>query len=89
MAHTKTAEVPASAQPGYTIRKHDRNWKVIDPADRLVCITLYKKGREGSHPPPRTLGQRHAPATAEAHARGSRSMWHVGAPTRERSLPRD
>lgn len=44
MARTQTAEAPAAAQPGYTIRKHDRNWKVIDPWGQLVCITLYKKG---------------------------------------------
>lgn len=44
MARTQTAEATAATQPGYTIRKHDRNWKVMDPAGRLVCITLYKKG---------------------------------------------
>jgi hypothetical protein len=44
MARTQTPEAPAAAQPGYTIRKHDRNWKVMDPAGQLVCITLYKKG---------------------------------------------
>jgi hypothetical protein len=44
MARTRTAEAPAAAQPGFTIRKHDRNWKVMDPAGQLVCITLYKKG---------------------------------------------
>lgn len=42
MARTKTAEAPA--RPGYTILKYGRNWKVIDPAEQLVCITLYKKG---------------------------------------------
>lgn len=45
MARTMTAEAPAAQpQPGYTIRKHDRNWKVMDPAGQLVCITLCKKG---------------------------------------------
>jgi hypothetical protein len=44
MTRTQTAEAPAAAQPGYSIRKHDRNWKVMDPAGQLVCITLYKKG---------------------------------------------
>ena len=46
MARTKTAAAPATAQPqpGDTIRKHSRSWKVIDPAGQLVCITLYKKG---------------------------------------------
>lgn len=44
MARTRTAEAPAAARPGYTLLKHGRNWKVIDPAEQLVCITLYKKG---------------------------------------------
>jgi hypothetical protein len=46
MARPQTAEAPADTQPqpGYTIRKHSRSWKVIDPAGQLVCITLYKKG---------------------------------------------
>lgn len=44
MARTQITEVPAATQPGYTIRKHNRNWKVMDPAGQLVCITLYKKG---------------------------------------------
>jgi hypothetical protein len=44
MARTRTAEAPAAAQLGYTIPKHDRNWKVMDPAGQLVCITLYTKG---------------------------------------------
>jgi hypothetical protein len=43
MARTQTAEAPAAAQPGYTILKHNRNWKVMDPAGQLVCITVYKK----------------------------------------------
>jgi hypothetical protein len=32
------------SQRGYTIRSHGRNWRVIDPAGQLVCITVYKKG---------------------------------------------
>jgi hypothetical protein len=43
MDRTQTAEAPA-AQPGYTIEKWDRSWKVIDPRGELVCLTVYKKG---------------------------------------------
>lgn len=43
MARTQT-EAPAAAQPGYTILKHSRSWKVLDPTGQLVCLTLYKKG---------------------------------------------
>jgi hypothetical protein len=39
------SEAPAAQpQPGYNIRKHSPNRKVIDPRDQLVCITLYKQG---------------------------------------------
>lgn len=31
-------------QPGYTIRKKDRNWAVLDPQGQLVCLTVYKRG---------------------------------------------
>ena len=31
-------------QPGYTIRKKDRNWAVIDPQGQLVRLTVYKRG---------------------------------------------
>ena len=31
-------------QPGYTIRKKDRNWAVLDPRGQLVCLTVYKRG---------------------------------------------
>jgi hypothetical protein len=45
MTRTQTAATPAAQpQPGYTIRKHSCNRKVIDPAGLRVCITLYKKG---------------------------------------------
>ena len=38
-------EAPApEQQPGYTIRKRDRDWMVFDPAGELVCITVYKRG---------------------------------------------
>lgn len=41
----RNAQAPAAQpRPGYTIRKHGRNWKVIDPAGALVCITVYKRG---------------------------------------------
>lgn len=41
---TAPAPAPVNPQPGYTIRSHGRNWRVIDPAGQLVCITVYKKG---------------------------------------------
>ena len=46
MPRKQIAAAPATpdAQPGYTIRSHGRNWRVIDPAGQLVCITVYKKG---------------------------------------------
>jgi hypothetical protein len=45
MAETQTIAAPAAdPQRGYTIRSHGRNWRVIDPASQLVCITVYKKG---------------------------------------------
>jgi hypothetical protein len=31
-------------QPGYTIEKWDRSWKVLDPSGELVCLTVYKRG---------------------------------------------
>jgi hypothetical protein len=31
-------------QHGYTIRKKDRNWAVLDPQGQLVCLTVYKRG---------------------------------------------
>lgn len=46
MADTQTA-APAAPQPaGYSIvkQRHSRFWEVRDPADELVCITVYKKG---------------------------------------------
>jgi hypothetical protein len=33
-----------AAQAGYTIRKKDRNWMVLDPQGQLVCLTVYKRG---------------------------------------------
>lgn len=37
-----TSAVPP--QPGYTIEKWDRSWKVLDPSGELVCLTVYKRG---------------------------------------------
>jgi hypothetical protein len=31
-------------QPGYTIRKKDRNRAVIEPQGQRVCLTVYKRG---------------------------------------------
>jgi hypothetical protein len=39
----RKAVVP-QPQHGYTIRKKDRNWAVIDPQGHLVCLTVYKRG---------------------------------------------
>ena len=44
MAHRIAQAPTAQPQPGYTIHKHRRNWKVIDPSGALVCITVYKRG---------------------------------------------
>ena len=44
MPRTQKSAAPAPQQTGYTVRKKDRNWMVIDPAGQLVCITVYKKG---------------------------------------------
>jgi hypothetical protein len=44
MPRTQKSAAPATQQTGYTVRKKDRNWMVIDPAGQLVCITVYKKG---------------------------------------------
>ncbi|HKP73972.1 MAG TPA: hypothetical protein VJT67_00455 [Longimicrobiaceae bacterium] len=44
MARTQTAEAPTAVQPGYTIVKGNRCWKVIDPQGELVCLALYKRG---------------------------------------------
>jgi hypothetical protein len=35
---------PAATKPAYTIIKHSRWWEVRDPADELVCLTVYRKG---------------------------------------------
>jgi hypothetical protein len=42
------AAAPALAptQPGYTIEKCDRRWRLLDPHGELVCLTLYKKGAQ-------------------------------------------
>ncbi len=44
MAQTQKSAPHAPQQTGYTIRKKDRNWMVVDPAGQLVCITVYRKG---------------------------------------------
>ena len=43
---TKQNRQAPAAQPqhGYTIRKKDRNWMVLDPQGQLVCLTVYKRG---------------------------------------------
>jgi hypothetical protein len=39
---------PAAADPqrGYTVGRRGRNGQVIDPADQLVRLTVYKRGAE-------------------------------------------
>jgi hypothetical protein len=45
MPTKQNRQAPApQSQPGYTIRKKDRNWAVIDPQGQLVCLTVYKRG---------------------------------------------
>lgn len=44
MAEKQKSAAPAPQQPGYTIRKKDRNWMVLDPQGQLVCLTVYKRG---------------------------------------------
>jgi hypothetical protein len=36
----------ATAKAGYTVRKYGKSrfWAVIDAAEELVCITVYKRG---------------------------------------------
>ena len=48
MADTQTAAAPAPAppQPGYTIEKWDRSWRLLDPQGELVCLTVYRKGAQ-------------------------------------------
>ncbi|HEX6748509.1 MAG TPA: hypothetical protein VF092_14525 [Longimicrobium sp.] len=47
MAAKQTTATPDAPKPaGYSIikQRHSRYWEVRDPADELVCITVYKKG---------------------------------------------
>ena len=47
MATKQTTAAPDAPEPaGYRIvkQKHSRYFEVRDPADELVCITVYKKG---------------------------------------------
>ncbi|HEX6368569.1 MAG TPA: hypothetical protein VF006_06545 [Longimicrobium sp.] len=37
-------QIAVDPRPGFAIKKYGRNWRVIDPAGQLVCITVYKKG---------------------------------------------
>jgi hypothetical protein len=47
MSTTQTPAAPAAQQqPGYTIQKWDRSWKLLDPQGELVCLTVYKKGAQ-------------------------------------------
>jgi hypothetical protein len=34
----------AKVQGPYAILPYDRHWAVIDPANELVCLTVYKRG---------------------------------------------
>jgi hypothetical protein len=38
----------ARERAGYTVQKYrgSRFWAVIDPAEELVCITVYKRGAD-------------------------------------------
>jgi hypothetical protein len=45
MPTKQNRQAPApQPQHGYTIRKKDRNWMVLDPQGQLVCLTVYKRG---------------------------------------------
>jgi hypothetical protein len=47
MPTTQNRQAPApQPQPGYTIRKKDHNWAVLDLQGQLVCLTVYKRGAE-------------------------------------------
>ena len=45
-AKPKTQANGAKEQAGYTIRKYGKSrfWAVMDAAEELVCITVYKRG---------------------------------------------
>jgi len=45
-AKRKTQVNGAKEQAGYTIQKYGKSrfWAVIDAAEELVCITVYKRG---------------------------------------------
>jgi hypothetical protein len=40
MRATQPPPTSAVPQPGYTIEKWDRSWKVLDPSGELVYFTL-------------------------------------------------
>lgn len=47
MAAEQNAQANGAAQQvGYTVRKYGKSrfWAVVDAAEELVCITVYKRG---------------------------------------------
>lgn len=45
MADAQNSATPAAKVQGpYAIMRYHRHWAVVDPADELVCVTLYKRG---------------------------------------------
>ena len=47
-AKQKTQANGAKERPGYTVQKYrnSRFWAVVDAAEELVCITVYKRGAD-------------------------------------------
>jgi hypothetical protein len=45
MADAQNPAAPAAKVQGpYAIMRYQRHWAVVDPADELVCLTVYKRG---------------------------------------------
>lgn len=45
MADEQNPAAPATQVQGpYAIMRYHRHWAVVDPADELVCLTVYKRG---------------------------------------------
>lgn len=45
MADAQNPAAPAAKVQGpYAIMRYHRHWAVVDPADDLVCLTVYKRG---------------------------------------------
>jgi hypothetical protein len=45
MADVQNPAAPtAKVQGPYAILRYHQHWAVIDPADELVCLTVYKRG---------------------------------------------